>query len=321
MLERRYRALLRCYPAGYRREYGDEILGILLAQARPGQRRPGFREAADIAHGAVTVRLAATGRALDAPRWRDAFAVVSLLGPVLMLALAVRYAVDAAATLPFAVEHAGRPGDVVTWFSLYRSAPIWGAWAVLSVLALCGLRRTAGFGTLAVSGALAVGLLWALSVGPDNVFVYSVNAAVEGVLPLVLAGLVVGGALLGSSGARRGGELLRGVPLWAVIIGAVLLAVVTPRVWAVYSFAGWNHLVSGLFLYGVLLVGLLARRPYGRRACALLLIPFGPLVMMFSPASSVAPLLRAIAAVVAALVLFGAVAAVNRVAERGFRRT
>jgi hypothetical protein len=43
-LERRYRRLLRCYPPGHREVHREEMLGVLLATARPGQRAPGARQ-------------------------------------------------------------------------------------------------------------------------------------------------------------------------------------------------------------------------------------------------------------------------------------
>jgi hypothetical protein len=38
-LERRYRLLLRCYPPSHRAAHREEMLGVLLATARPGQRQ------------------------------------------------------------------------------------------------------------------------------------------------------------------------------------------------------------------------------------------------------------------------------------------
>jgi hypothetical protein len=52
-LERRYRRLLRCYPPGHREVHREEMLGVLLATARPGQRAPG---------GQLTGRRALAGR-------------------------------------------------------------------------------------------------------------------------------------------------------------------------------------------------------------------------------------------------------------------
>ena len=40
-LERRYLRLLRCYPPSHREFHREEMLGVLLATARPGQRTPG----------------------------------------------------------------------------------------------------------------------------------------------------------------------------------------------------------------------------------------------------------------------------------------
>ena len=40
-LERQYRRLLAAYPAEHRREHGEEMIGVLLAAARPGQVRAG----------------------------------------------------------------------------------------------------------------------------------------------------------------------------------------------------------------------------------------------------------------------------------------
>ena len=41
-LERRYLRLLRCYPPSHRAFHREEMLGVLLAAARPGQRTPGL---------------------------------------------------------------------------------------------------------------------------------------------------------------------------------------------------------------------------------------------------------------------------------------
>lgn len=56
-LERRYQRLLTWYPRAYRREHEQEILGVLMAGAAEGQRRPGPREAADLIRSASLMRL------------------------------------------------------------------------------------------------------------------------------------------------------------------------------------------------------------------------------------------------------------------------
>jgi len=58
-LERRYRRLLRWYPPSHRAAHQEEMLGVLLDAARPGQRRPSV---------AQTVNLVACGLAIRARR-------------------------------------------------------------------------------------------------------------------------------------------------------------------------------------------------------------------------------------------------------------
>ena len=55
-LERRYRRLLRCYPAQYRADRADEMLATLLDTAAPGQRWPAARESAALVRGGIRAR-------------------------------------------------------------------------------------------------------------------------------------------------------------------------------------------------------------------------------------------------------------------------
>jgi hypothetical protein len=66
-LERRYRRLLRCFPARYRREHEQEILSVLMAGAKEGQRRPGLADSADLLFSAIFMRWREITRQ---PRWR-----------------------------------------------------------------------------------------------------------------------------------------------------------------------------------------------------------------------------------------------------------
>jgi hypothetical protein len=56
-LERRYRFLLLCYPAAFRREHEQEILSVLMAGAGRGQRWPRPAEAGDLLRSAIYMRL------------------------------------------------------------------------------------------------------------------------------------------------------------------------------------------------------------------------------------------------------------------------
>ncbi len=56
-LERACRRLLAWYPRAFRDEHGPEILAVLLAAARDGQRRPGLAGSADLIRGGLWLRL------------------------------------------------------------------------------------------------------------------------------------------------------------------------------------------------------------------------------------------------------------------------
>ncbi|MFI6484150.1 hypothetical protein ACIBH1_39935 [Nonomuraea sp. NPDC050663] len=67
-LERRYRWLLRAYPTGYRSDYGDELLGVLLDRAEPTRASPPAREAWALVLGGVRARIV---EAAQGPAWTD----------------------------------------------------------------------------------------------------------------------------------------------------------------------------------------------------------------------------------------------------------
>ncbi len=59
-LERGYRLWLRWYPAAFRREHEEEILGVLMAGSGDGRRRPGLMECLDLASNGLRMRLQPT---------------------------------------------------------------------------------------------------------------------------------------------------------------------------------------------------------------------------------------------------------------------
>ena len=69
-LERRYRRLLACYPAAFRREHEQEVLSVLMAGAEEGQRWPRPAEVADLLRSATSMRLRARLRASWAWEYR-----------------------------------------------------------------------------------------------------------------------------------------------------------------------------------------------------------------------------------------------------------
>jgi hypothetical protein len=80
-LERAYGRLLRWYPAGHQARHADEMLGVLMAGAGSGQRRPGLADSASLIGGALRIRIraATTG---SAGLWRDALARAGIVLPL-----------------------------------------------------------------------------------------------------------------------------------------------------------------------------------------------------------------------------------------------
>jgi hypothetical protein len=88
-LEDRYRRLLAWYPRDHRAAHEDEMVGVLLAGAEPGQTRPGLGDRADLLWGGLKLHTRrAFGRA-SAPAWRDALAVAGVVGTLTLLVQAV----------------------------------------------------------------------------------------------------------------------------------------------------------------------------------------------------------------------------------------
>jgi hypothetical protein len=136
-LEGRYRRLMAAYPLRHRREYEEEMVGVLLAGAEPGQRRPNSRDRADILVNALAVRARGWVGDLGDPAWRRAASAVQVVGALFLLVVGIRWIVPGLTFYPGveALEFA-RPA----------------VWAVVFTLALVGLRRLAA--GAAVAGAL-----------------------------------------------------------------------------------------------------------------------------------------------------------------------
>jgi hypothetical protein len=123
-LEKSYRRLLRWYPARYRHRHEEEILGVLMSAARPGQRRPGARESADLVWSALKIRIRMATRRADSQPWAAALALTGVLLPLLMLLLklafflegGVRYGFGSPAD--FLIGAYGEPGSFARSFQL-----------------------------------------------------------------------------------------------------------------------------------------------------------------------------------------------------------
>jgi hypothetical protein len=124
-LERRYRHWLLAYPADYRRERGDELIGTLLDLADPGRRRPRPTEVAALLRSALAQRLVppapqALGRVLAA------LALVLALPPAFSLLASVAAVPDVCST----VLAPARSGAVCPRPFILN----WVGWAWLAVL-------------------------------------------------------------------------------------------------------------------------------------------------------------------------------------------
>jgi hypothetical protein len=93
-LERRYRRLLRRYPAAFRREHEHEMLAVLMAGAERGQRWPRLAEVADLLMSATSMRLRSrlrTSWAWEYRHWRVIVPVRVLSGTWLVALTAILY--------------------------------------------------------------------------------------------------------------------------------------------------------------------------------------------------------------------------------------
>ena len=149
VLERRYRRLLRCYPPAHREVHREEMLGVLLDAARPGQRTPGLRETVNLAACGLAIRVRRIPGWLAADAGQDALAVVSLIAPAVVVIL---IALEWAAMNAAATARVRRSGHCTRSPS---SVLVMTAWLAVVVLGLTGRRRAA-----VVIAFISVSLAW-----------------------------------------------------------------------------------------------------------------------------------------------------------------
>jgi hypothetical protein len=182
ILEHRYRRLLACFPRFFRSDSAEEILAVLMACARPGQRWPAPAECADLVGSAVRMRMG-PGRSrppravTTAMRLMRAGAVSEIAG--LAVALATASSVQAAITRHHAGFLAAHWHGVLLFIELGVPLPaglwLWLAWAngrghqwarsafavVFAVYTLLVLGKLAvGAATYAPADLLVVGVQW-----------------------------------------------------------------------------------------------------------------------------------------------------------------
>jgi hypothetical protein len=182
-LERRYRRLLAWFPAEHRREYGEEMIGVLLASAPEGRRRPRLADAFDLMTGGLRARFRRRGGGLSDAHWPDSLAVCSVGLPVMLLAaLAVNYLWNLLPALDF---------HGVSDFYLPALA------LALPPLIALRYRRTA-----AVAALVAAAWFWFLLLRSLTVWIDGLEAS------YCVALLVQAIAVAGSPGPRRAAAIM-----------------------------------------------------------------------------------------------------------------
>ena len=290
----RYRRLLRWYPRDHRDLHGEEMLDVLLAGA-DDRTRPTRKESLDLVRGAVVLHLRRAAGLDGGIDHRDVLAIVSLLGPVVMLAGAAP-ALDLLAGWlgsgsPLTLPHAAMVPD----------APVWVMWSVVAVLSLFRMRRTAAAGAWLATFAFLPAASLALGSSWNWLAVQS---------GWILLGVVVAAALTWSPGPARGWELVRveRFVLLVVLVGAnaafVTMSLGSNSVLNLPMgpmMAGSGREAMVLWFFGLALltvgaaVGASIRTRVGRRATSVLCVPVVvSLLMVALPYDSTLPVAAAV---------------------------
>jgi hypothetical protein len=236
-LERRYRRLLTWYPAKHRHAYGEEMVGVLLASARPGKNRPDKGDILDLIGGGLRARLRRLQTGEGNPAWRDALAVFSVVAPVILLGwITAGYLASIERQRGERLSSRYYQEFVSTTHSamltvLIATALVVVALAVWPMLARRGQSRAAAIVALIAPSAAVLGLVqvYRFFGAPDNEFtLYLSLIAVMEVL-----------ALLASPGPARGWKLLsrRGVIVLAVMSVVTIAACTASSARTEY----WNY--------------------------------------------------------------------------------
>jgi hypothetical protein len=276
ILEQRYRRLLRWYPAAHRDRHGEEMIGVLLAAARPGQHRPGLTESANLLWGGARIWLRRLLSTDSGQAWTGSLAALSVLVPLIWtVKQAISWASSDVDLVP--VDHRLPLPLVGTWVHA-ASGPLGAVQlaaadlagllppAILAVLVLLRLRRTA-LGWLLLSQALR---------GPRGIGLtphgFMPGWLSPGVIALELVALA---ALLAAprplprlTAISRPVLLLAGVI--AVTSGAAATAIGNPLL----RYREWHHWQFPEILAGIaLMIALTVVVPGCRRVMLLLAIP------------------------------------------------
>jgi hypothetical protein len=272
-LERRYRRLLAWYPAEHRRRYGEEMIGVLLAAAQDGARRPGLAGAAELVCRGLQARFRSVIRWLAGTRWADALAICSVAVPVILASyFTAGWLRHLIAGILSGYAYAN-PVHVQVESALIVAA--------LAAPPLLGLRwrRTAVAVALALAGWYIVIVSGSL---PDYVSTSGISGlgqwpwlAYGDGISATLALLLGAAALAWSPGPRRGTEIL-GRASWLVLISAgAAMGLTQPYLWTQPLWLVALIVIAALALAAAALM-LTIPSPAARGVVLLLAIPAYP---------------------------------------------
>jgi hypothetical protein len=254
-LQRGYERLLRWYPPSHRERHADEMIGVLMAAARPGQRRPGRAESVNLIAGALRIRLRA---ALDGPPGQphDTLALATLILPLVLWGGAL--AQFTLTELDRSLAHAeAAPPRLVSLLPAL----------LLAIPAVLGSRRGTAIMT-AVLASAQIALLTGLH--------YGVITFGLGVLFTVSILTVEGAALAASAGPGRGRAQLTRLN-YLLVTGAALAAgaIVVLGFWlsSPLPLSHLSHLLVLTALVALVAAPLLRRTAMRRRLLLVLTLP------------------------------------------------
>ena len=146
-LERRYRRWLRAYPAAYRAEREEELVGVLLDGAARDQQRPTAGEVADLVRAGLVARLRAPA-GMPAPRAAAANLVAIVATLILGVeGLVVGIVVLRTSPVPIA-EVATTPGWFAPWI-----------WTLAALALMAGRARPAMVAAWVAAGSQVVAIV------------------------------------------------------------------------------------------------------------------------------------------------------------------
>jgi hypothetical protein len=275
-LERRYRRLLRAYPAAYRHERGDEIVGVLLDGAAD-RNWPSAGEAADLVRSGFATRARGGHRSAARIAWAEGASVMAVLVAVFLAVRGVGYGFDALRWLDLADSYPG----AADWYTLsnYRSLyfgeigwPVSVGWIVVAPALLARRRRLVPVLAVLATAVDLVGLARSVT-GEGGHRLPTATVAMW-----VVVGLVTALVLARPARVEAASEVLDGPSIAVLTLGSVV--------------AQWPRTASPVTLWAwvpvLLAVAVLVRRrrwvlatPAGRR-CGVLGAAFVALYLLGS---------------------------------------